>query len=356
MIFVFLALWSAGWILSIRFRRPDTDKEGLRAGRPRHGGPGVSPGASLSIIIPARNEEHNLPTLLKSITSQTVEPLEILVVDDGSTDATADIARGFGAIVITPPPLPEGWRGKTWACHQGALAALGQHLLFMDADTWFETGGLEQLLSIHHAGALSIVPYHAVRKTYEDLSLFFNICMTAGTVPKGLAGQFLLVSQNDYQLSGGHESVRGHILENFRLAEKFHTAGVPLLSMTGKGIVSFRMYPDGPRELVRGWTKGFAAGAGGTPGDTLLLVIAWMSGLMIAPLMVALTGDWPLWGTACLLCSLQVAWLGRKLGAFGWPMLLCYPIPLMFFFGTFGWSAIRSGKKVTWKGREINAD
>ncbi|MCX6880503.1 MAG: glycosyltransferase family A protein [Verrucomicrobia bacterium] len=312
--------------------------------------------STVSIIIPARNEAHNLPKLLGSIAAQSAKPLEILVVDDGSSDDTADIARQFGAAVITPPPLPDGWRGKTWACHQGAMKARGERLLFMDADTWFEPGGLERVLAIRHDGALSIAPYHAVRKTYEDLSLFFNVCMTAGTVPKGLVGQFLLVNRHHYQLAGGHESVRGHILENFRLAGRFQTVGVPLLSMTGKGLLAFRMYPHGLGEMLRGWTKGFAAGAGGTPAGTLLLVIAWMSCLMMAPLMFFLTDHWHLWGVACLLCSLQVAWIGRKLGSFGWLLMWFYPVPLLFFFGTFGWSAARSGKKVTWKGREIDAD
>ena len=150
--------------------------------------------------------------------------------------------------------------------------------------------------------------------------------------------------------------MRGHILENFRLAGRFRAVGVPLLSMTGQGLLSFRMYPRGLGEMLRGWTQGFAAGAGGTPAGTLLLVISWMSGLMMAPLMAFLTFNWPLWGVACLLCSLQVAWIGRKLGSFGWLFMWIYPVPLVFFFGTFGWSAVRSGKKVTWKGREIDAD
>ena len=343
MIYIFLVLWAAGWILATRIRRPAMT--------------GISDAPStVSIIIPARNEAHNLPTLLKSITSQSVKPLEILVVDDGSSDNTADIARQSGAEVITPPPLPDGWRGKTWACHQGAMKARAARLLFMDADTWFEPDGFERALAIQNDGALSIAPYHAVRKTYEDLSLFFNVCMTAGTVPKGLVGQFLLVSRHHYQLAGGHESVRGHILENFRLAARFRTVGVPLLSMTGKGLLSCRMYPHGLGEMLRGWTKGFAAGAGGTPAGSLLLVIAWMSGLMMAPQMAFLTFNWPLWGLACLLCSLQVAWIGRKLGSFSWFLLLFYPVPLLFFFGAFGWSAVRSGRKVTWKGREIDAD
>jgi len=343
LIIVFLISWATGWILARRWRRPAMTRISA-----------VPP--TVSIIIPARNEAHNLPKLLGSIASQAAKPVEILVVDDGSSDDTADIARQFGAAVITPPPLPDGWRGKTWACHQGAMKARGERLLFMDADTWFEPDGLERAQSIRHDGALSIAPYHAVRKTYEDLSLFFNVCMTAGTVPKGLVGQFLLVSRHHYQLAGGHASVRGHILENFRLAGRFQTAGVPLLSMTGKGLLSSRMYPHGLGEMLRGWTKGFAAGAAGTPAGTLLLVIAWMSGLMMAPLLAILTSNWMLCGAAFLLGALQVAWIGRKLGSFGGFMLMFYPVPLLFFFGTFGWSAARSGKKVTWKGRDIDAD
>ncbi len=343
MICVFLALWTTGWILAARLRRPAMT--------------GISDAAStVSIIIPARNEAHNLPKLLGSIAAQSARPLELLVVDDGSSDGTADIARRFGATVISPPPLPDGWRGKTWACHQGALKALGERLLFMDADTWFEPGGLQRVLAIHHHGALSVAPYHAVRKAYEDLSLFFNVCMTAGTVPSGLVGQSLLVSRTFYQLAGGHASVRGHILENFRLAGRFRAAGVPLRSITGKGLLSFRMYPHGVREMLRGWTKGFAAGAAGTPAAILLLVIAWMTGLMVAPLMAVLTDERHLWGAACLAGALQVAWIGRKLGSFGWFMMLIYPVPLLFFFAAFGWSAMRAGKKVSWKGREIDAN
>jgi 4,4'-diaponeurosporenoate glycosyltransferase len=342
MIFVFMALWTTGWILAARFRSP-----------------GIPPGPcnpmDTSIIIPARNEARNLPRLLQSIAAQTVKPREVIVVDDGSSDNTAAIAREMGATVIPSQGLPDGWRGKTWACHQGALAAQGGRLLFMDADTWFEPDGLHRLLEIQHDAALSVVPYHAVRKTFEDLSLFFNLCMTAGTVPRGLAGQVLLVSKHHYQRVGGHEAVRGHILENFRLAEHFRSAGIPLRSLTGKGRVSFRMYPDGLRELVHGWTKGFAAGAGGTPTGTLLLVIAWMAGLLLAPKAGFLTGEWLFWGPACGLCSLQVAWIGRKLGDFGWLLMLLYPVPLLFFFGVFAWSAMRSGKIVTWKGREIHA-
>ena len=338
-----LALWSAGFLLQGRLR-------------PCVGASAASPAPTVSIIVPARNEEHNLPTLLRSIASQPLKPHEILVVDDGSTDRTAELARQLGATVIASQPLPDGWRGKTWACHQGAQAARGELLLFLDADTWFEPDGLVRALSGYTSGALSVGPYHAVRKPYEDLSLFFNFNMTVGTVPRGLFGQMLLVDRESYRRIGGHETVRGRILENFWLAGVFRAAGIPVRSVAGKGVFSFRMYPSGLGELVQGWTKAFASGAGQTPRGTLFLIVAWMFGLMLVPLGWLVTGDCLYWGLVYLLCAAQVGWFSRKVGAFSSLSALLYPLPLVFFFLVFFWSAARSGKRVSWKGREIRAD
>lgn len=338
-----LLLWAAGFLLLGRLR------PGARFGAP-------PPASSLSIIIPARNEEHNVPTLLRSLASQPVKPCQIIVVDDGSTDRTAELARQLGATVIASQPLPDGWRGKTWACYQGATRATGNLLLFVDADAWFEPGGLAHALSAYDRGAFSIGPYHAVQKPYEDLSLFFNLNMVVGTVPNGLFGQMLLVDRDSYQRIGGHETVRGRILENFWLANQFRTAGIPVRSVAGRRVLSFRMYPHGLGELIQGWTKGFASGAGQTPRGTLILVVAWMTGLMLAPVGGLTTGDWLRWGAAYLLCAAQVAWFSRQVGAFRWFTAALYPVPLIFFFGVFAWSTVRSGKRVQWKGREIRAD
>jgi 4,4'-diaponeurosporenoate glycosyltransferase len=307
----------------------------------------------ISIIIPARNEEHNLPVLLRSIHAQAVRPLEVIVVDDGSTDRTAAVAREWGATVIASQPLPEGWRGKTWACHQGAQAARGELLLCLDADTWFEPDGLAKILARYSGGALSVGPYHAVRESYEQLSLFFNLVMTAGTVPGGLFGQMLLVDRESYRRVGGHAAVQGRTLENFFLASLFREAGIPVCSVTGKGMLAFRMYPNGLRELVEGWTKGFASGAGATPKPRLLLIVAWMIGLMLPVVLLPVTvWAWPVYA----LCAAHVAWVSRRVGAFRWYAAALYPVPLIFFFAVFTRSALRSGKQVTWKGRAIRAD
>ena len=159
---VMAVLWLAGWLL---LSRP-----------PRCGNPAGQTGfRSLSIIIPARNEEKNLPALLASIQAQPIQPLEVWAIDDDSQDATAAIANRLGARVIHSKPLPEGWIGKTWACRQGALAAQGELLLFMDADTRFEPGGLSRLLGAWQqtGGVVSVAPYHEVRRPYEHGSVYF---------------------------------------------------------------------------------------------------------------------------------------------------------------------------------------
>ncbi|MGQ9651371.1 MAG: glycosyltransferase [Phycisphaerae bacterium] len=349
-----LALWLVGFIILGRLL-------GRRAAVVTPGNtPDPLSAAALSVIIPARNEEHNLPTLLRSLASQSVRPREIIVVDDDSTDQTAEIARGFGATVISSEPLPDGWRGKTWACWQGARAASGELLLFVDADTWLEPEGLPNILNGRADGVLSVGPYHAVRRPYEQLSAFFNLLMTAGTGafrllggrPNGLFGQMLLVHRDDYWRVQGHEAVKGHILENFYLAERFRDHGVSLRCLIGKGAFAFRMYPDGLGQLIEGWAKGFASGAAQTSTALMLLIVIWIVGMVLCPYL--LTREWT--GLAVyLLYAAQLHLLLRRIGAFHWCTALLYPVPLVFYFVVFTLSMLRSRTQVTWKGRTIRA-
>jgi 4,4'-diaponeurosporenoate glycosyltransferase len=304
----------------------------------------------LSLIIPARNEAHNLPRLLDSIRAQPTPPFEVLVVDDASTDATASVATAHGAIVIPSQTLPDGWRGKPWACHQGALAAKGSHLLFLDADCWFQPGGIDQILSRYHSGALSVAPYHAIEKPYEELSAFFNLIMVASTTGHGLFGQMLLVDRARYDQTGGHHEVKGRVLENLRLAAFYRAAGVPVSSFPGRGMLAFRMYPEGLSSLVEGWTKGFASGASETPRAAVVLVALWITGLMVALISLPWT---PL---PYLAFAVQFGVMLKRVGSFSWLTALLYPVPLAFYLAVFVRSLRRSGKEVTWKGREFRAD
>lgn len=334
--------WTLGWAI---FHRLRTSVDPRREGS--------SSASQVSIIIPARNEVHNLPRLLESIRSQPEAPLEVIVVDDHSTDGTAAIARDMGARVIASAPLPDGWRGKTWACHQGAQAARGERLCFLDADTWFESGGLARWLALDQGAALSIGPWHEIQRPYESLSLFFNIAMVAGTVPKGLFGQALLIDRRDYARSGGHEGTKSHILENVHLRLQLDAAGIPSHSAPGRGMIRFRMYPGGIRELIEGWTKGFASGA--NHSSALWLIVLWMIGLMASAIGLAVAGEPAVWAPLYLLYALQVGLIARRIGSFPWPSALLFPIPLLFFFAIFSRSARKGGHNVTWKGRTIDA-
>lgn len=329
---------------------------------------GICSPAGVSVIIPARNEEKNLARLLDSIAAQADKPLEVIVVDDGSADSTAQVALKAGAKVIASSGLPEGWTGKNWACHQGAAAASGEYLLFMDADTFFVSGGLESITGEYGGGALSIVPIHEVRKPYERLSAFFNLMMIMGTGAftvlgesfgsRGLFGQFLLIEAGSYRKAGGHEAVKGRVLENFSMAVTLRELGIPVTCRGGRGSVGMRMYPDGISSLVRGWRKAILTGAGTAPPLLTGMASAWLFGGMLAFLMALLPtiagSSIPMW-LPYIAFSLQMWYMLRSAGTYGVLTALVYPVPLMFFFAVFSGSVIRKlrGIPEEWKGRKL---
>jgi 4,4'-diaponeurosporenoate glycosyltransferase len=136
----------------------------------------------LSVIIPARNEARNIMILLKSLEQQISRPAEIIVVDDHSDDATAEVVEKAGCRVIQSAPLPVGWFGKQWACWQGALKSQGRLLLFLDADISLEPDAIQRLYATYKKkkGLVSVQPFHCMRRSYERLAAFFNIITMAG--------------------------------------------------------------------------------------------------------------------------------------------------------------------------------
>lgn len=332
----------------------------------------------VSIIIPARNEEHNIGKLLLSVNNQKLKVHEVIVVNDCSTDNTRAIAENFGAKVLESKSLPEGWMGKPWACWQGAQNAEGDVFLFLDADTNVEPDSMKKIidsylfensLDINRKGVvLSIAPYHKIDKLYEEFSALFNIIMvgsmnaftpSGNNQPTGLFGQSLLVSRNNYFAIEGHSSVKNKILENVFMAEKFKDKGIKLKCLGGKGTLSFRMYPDGLKSLVNGWTKAFAAGAGQTPLSTLLLIIFWLSAGFIASINLTLEIVYVksiiVWSLLYLTFALQMHWMLRRIGTFRFLSSLLFPVNLLFYVIVFFRSLYFqiSKKSISWKSREV---
>lgn len=324
--------------------------------------------ASLSIIIPARNEEKNLPRLLKSIAGSTTRAAEVLVVDDGSSDDTAAIAASLGARVLQAAVKPDGWTGKAWACFQGAPNATGELFLFLDADTYFLPGGLDRVIAYwlrerDRNLVLSLLPYHAMDAAYEQPSLFFNILMAAGAGGFGLIatprlfGQSLLISKETYFAAGGHAAVRGVVLENLRWAGKLREYGARILCLSGKGTLHMRMFPEGFRQMSESWTKAFVQGAADSGRTVLLLAIVWISTLWSTTLLtiVPRSHDRLSIALAYLLLAIQIAWLAHRLGSYRAVTCLLFPVPLAYYCIVFVCAVARKalGRKTLWKGRQV---
>ncbi|MGM7702532.1 glycosyltransferase [Pseudalkalibacillus sp. Hm43] len=351
---IFTLLWPIGFLLFRRlpFLHHSTHSE--------------IEGISVSIIIPARNEERNITTLLESLKEQDLENVEVIVVDDDSDDRTSEVARDAGAKVVRAPKLPAGWFGKPWACWNGANMASGEVFVFLDADISLSKNGLKKILHTYreNGGCMTIQPYHVVKKPYEQLSALFNLVVVAAfslTKEEGAYGPCLVCERDDYFRVGGHETIRSEVLENFSLARKFGSMGMNVRGLIGKDVLSVRMYPEGFTQLIGGWSKHFARGAGSTPLTSLLAVIAWVAGgfslFMNASLLWRTEGiGIPLWFSLLYLAYVvQMGWMLRQVGSFRWYTALFYPIPFIFFFIVF----IRSlfftfmKKNVTWKGRDL---
>lgn len=324
----------------------------------------------ISIIIPARNEENNLPVLLASLKDQSLSPFEIIVVNDNSTDGTARIAEENGAHIIYSTPLPDGWLGKPWGCYQGAQQAKGDIFIFLDADTFLEPDGLERIMGNYEgSGVISIFPYHRIKKPYEAFSAIFNLMQLAGMYclslsgkrqSKGLFGPCLVISRGDYYRTGGHVAVKDRVLEHYSMGAILIKYNIPFALFRGKGVLNVRMYPEGFSSLINGWRKSFTLGADETHPLNMTIATTWISGLIAATVyfMVSLFNgnimDICYGGFIYLICVLQLFIHLRSIGTFPAWSALFYPAVLIFFLSLFTFAALSSKKPVEWKGRRIN--
>jgi 4,4'-diaponeurosporenoate glycosyltransferase len=355
--------WSLGFFLLFRIPRCTGSHGGSTERRP-----------SISVVIPARNEADSLPVLLTSLRNGDSVPDEIIVVVGQCEDGTKEVAKGEGVTVIDSEPLPEGWIGKPWACYQGARLAKGDILIFLDADTCLEKGGLRDIVEtyLQTDGIVSIQPYHKTRRPYEQLSLFFNIIMMGAmgpfTVmggrikPIGLFGPCVVMRKAYYLESGGHGAVKGEVVEDLALGERLKKYNLPMHCYGGQGTISFRMYPNGIRELVDGWSKGFATGARMARIPLLVATIAWV-GSGISATVFAIGAVWSMdnaaiiwWTLAYLAFAIQVQWMATRVGTFKLYTAFLFPGSLLFFVGIFFRSVflISVKRSVRWKGMAIS--
>lgn len=255
---------------------------------------------SVSVLIPARNEEANIKRCLRSVLKQDYKNLEIIVLNDNSTDRTEEILNSITdnrLRIISGKVLESGWVGKNFACHQLQMEAKGEYLLFIDADTEMSRGCISGAVSfavMNETGLLSIMPYEESITFWEKIVIpllyfavmaFIPVPMVEGSKRKEFSmgnGQFLLFKRSCYDLIGGHESLKNKIVEDVWISRRVKEFGQKLIFADGTEIMKCRMYKS-LTEIWHGFSKNFFAGLSFSLAGLLTVNIAYFL-LFIFPL------------------------------------------------------------------------
>lgn len=380
-------LW-CGTLVSILVRFMDSRRLDAYEPLPRDQSP------LISVIIPARNEARNIERCLRSVLASEYINLEVVVVDDHSTDGTGALAQRVAdadaaahgrvrARVITPPSLPQGWFGKQWACQNGADASRGEILCFADADT---AHGPELLgrsagaMRSRGAHLFTVAGHQEVVTFWEKvlqpfvfamlLSRYGGLeAMSRSTKPinKIANGQFIMMKRATYTKLGGHAVVKSHVGEDLRLAQVVTALGMQSHMVLARDHLHTRMY-NSFGEIRRGWGKNVWAAGRDTIPDVRAIRVVFPFVFPFTPLppviplivlMLALCGvlgEAALWFGAIAsgfnaLYFMAVYGYSRVNPLYG----LLHPVAAVVFSWIFAESLWR-GNNVEWKGRGYQSE
>jgi len=358
-------------------------KPNVRDWQPLHG----DDCPSVSVIVPARNEAANIERCLRSLLATEYPEFEVIVVNDRSTDATAEIARRIAAdddrlVVIDGEERPADWAGKPWACWQGYRKAVGDILLFTDADTKHGPrllGRSVAMLKDQHADMVTVMPLQEMKSFWERLvqPLFFLLLglrfgsparLNRNTNPRHAIanGQFILVTRDSYEWIGGHRKVRRSVVEDLDLAISYTATARVIRFAVAEQDMRTRMY-DSLGALVEGWSKNMYLGMTRTFGSPALTFVAMTSSMAVQLLyfvlpFAALVAGLVL-SNSFLIVFGATAWLsaslliGAVLAPAGESMLwgLFHPLGGLVQVFIFARSLVRGRRNIVWKGRSYTA-
>ena len=266
--------------------------------------PAAIPLPSVSILVPARNEELNISSCASALLAQLYPDYELILLNDDSTDRTGEILAQLEAAdsrlqVIKGAPLPPGWLGKNWACHQLAQRAAGELLLFVDADTLLRPQALRDsvaALTGEQADLVSALPREEVITWAERLVVPIIPWSINSLLPFAIAhrmrtpvlsaaiGQFMLFRRQAYAQIGGHEAVRASAVDDINLARRIKAAGLRWRLLDGTSQVSCRMYRNAD-EVFRGISRTLFGVLGNWP-VIHVFVWLWLTVVFVEPLVV----------------------------------------------------------------------
>lgn len=334
--------------------------------------PAPSGRPAVSILIPMRDEAANVAPLLACVLGSRGVELEVVVLDDGSTDGTSDLVRAVAdprLRLLPGAPLPPGWIGKPHACHQLGLAARHDLLLFLDADVRLRPDAVSRLAAFVEAGNLGLAsgfPRLPALTTAERLTVPMILVLLLGYLPFGLAranptdprfaaacGQALMARREAYVAAGGHAALARTMHDGIGLARGVRRAGFATDLCDLSRLAACRMYETAP-QVWRGFLKNAREGMAtprGLPVWTLLLF-----GGHVLPILTLLGGSVaPSAAALLLLAGARVA-LARRVGQDA-PSVLLHPLAVLATL-LIQWTALLGGPRrapAVWRGRTYGA-
>jgi glycosyltransferase involved in cell wall biosynthesis len=332
---------------------------------------------TVSVIVPARNEEASLSDCLTSLVAQQGVAFEIIVIDDHSTDRTSEIASSFtanGVQLIHASQLPNGWTGKNNALTAGAKIARGDWLLFTDADTIHLPGSLARSIEEakrQKAALLSYSPEQIVKSFWEkavmpvifaELAASFRPSQVSNPNSAAAAanGQYILIQREAYDAVGGHTAIAGDLLEDVALARAVKRSCRKIFFRFGADAVRTRMYRTFA-QLREGWTKNLALLF---PHPLRLAALRTLEFILIIASLAITIADslrgHPRSAIACatLCVVLYAVFLTRiRRAHFSWNtnLLALFGLPLFSYLLTRSKLFHKRGT-VAWKGRQYSGD
>jgi hypothetical protein len=332
-----------------------------------------APGGKLSVLIPARDEVGGIGAAVGSVLASRGVELEVVVMDDGSTDGTAGVVEAMalrdGRVRLErAPPLPAGWNGKQHACWALAGVARNEVMCFVDADVRLEPEALARMVGfLGGNGLVSGFPREETGTWLEWMLLplihfvllgFLPLGrMRAGTDPAFAAGcgQILLVRREDYFACGGHAAIRATMHDGLLLPRAFRAAGfrTDLADLTG--LASCRMYRSAS-EVWKGLAKNATEGIA-DPRRIGPITLVLLLGQVVPFGLVFFVGSAALWVQVCVLVAMVAAWTPRVLGIGrfrqDWRGAMLHPFGILLLLAVQWYALGRKlmGGTVSWKER-----
>jgi glycosyltransferase involved in cell wall biosynthesis len=262
--------------------------------------------ALISVLIPIRNEEDNIANLLDSLLLQQGVNMEILVLNDHSTDKSAEIVSAYSnkhpcIKLISGAPLPAEWTGKNYACHQLAIAARGKYLAFIDADVDLKPNLLSSALSRLATNELSLLSLFATQKMVsfgEQITVPLMNYLLLTLLPLRLiekhqdpifsaaCGQFMLFDATHYSRHLWHSQARGIIAEDLAIMKMVKQSGGRGEGLMAGELMCCRMY-SGYHAAIYGFSKNFISPF----NNSIPLFLLFITTLIVPPVAMLLVGN-----------------------------------------------------------------